>query len=300
MSLTNEIIANINKTTSHKYVKLTDSGNKAIYAAFYYLKEAGYKKLIIPDQGGWITYKQYPKKLKLDIIELKTDKGLVVKQELDKVCKNAQDQFKKDGVKTALIITSLAGYYANHDLNIIFEVCKKYGVLLIEDTNAYGMDGLCNGKLADIIVGSFGEHKVVNNYHGGFISSKDKKIIDVIEKSERVKEKIKPKELDELKLLQNLKLAHERLLFLIETCEQIKKELIDMGLNVLHPGKKGIVVVVGFKDGKSGEIDKNKIIDYCKRNELEFEECPRYIRVNEPAISIEVKRLEHIGNNDVM
>jgi hypothetical protein len=299
MSLNDEVIGNIRKTTSHKNVKLTDSGNKAIYAAFYYLRETGYKQIIIPDQGGWITYKQYPKKLKLDIIELKTDNGLVIMKELESVCKTAQKLSEDGKGKTAFIVTSLAGYFADQDLKMISEVCKKYGVLLIEDTNAYGYDfddnKLCNGKLADIIVGSFGKWKVVNNKHGGFISAKNKEVMDVLEKSERVKEKIKPKELDELKLLQNLELAHERLLFLIETCEQLKKELLGMDLNVLHKDKKGVVVVVSFKDDKS----KDKIIDYCKRNELEYEECPRYIRVNEKAISIEVKRLEHIGNNDL-
>ena len=71
MSLNNEIIENIKKNTNHKYVKVTDSGNKAIYAAFFFLKEQGYEQIIIPDQGGWITYKQYCKKLKLDVIELK-------------------------------------------------------------------------------------------------------------------------------------------------------------------------------------------------------------------------------------
>ena len=125
---------------------------------------------------------------------------------------------------------------------------------------------------------------------------KDKKVMDVIEKSERVSEKIKPKELDELKLLQNLELAHERLVFLVENCNQIKEELVGIGLNVFHPDKKGIVVIAEAKK----DSDKKKLLEYCKRNELEYVECPKYIRVNEKAISIEVKRLEHVGNSDLM
>ena len=43
---------------------------------------------------------------------------------------------------------------------------------------------------------------------------------------------------------------------------------------------------------------KQRIIDYCNENNLEFTECPRYIRINEPAISIEVKRLEKLLKQD--
>ena len=282
-------MSEIKKQTNHKYIKLTDSGNKAIYAAMYYLKQEGYEQIIIPDQGGWITYKQYPKKMKLGIIELKTDKGLVILDELEKVCKKVKK-------KTALLITSYAGYYAEQDLKGISDVCKKHNILLIEDTNAFGDDKLCNGKLADIILCSFGKWKVVDNKQGGFISAKDKKVIEIIESADKINEKVSPKDLDEEQLLGKIKLAHERLIFLEETCNQMKKELIEMGLNVFHSDKRGIVVVVEAKTKKA----ESEIKKYCDLNELEFTECPRYIRVNEPAISIEVKRMEFVGNADLI
>ena len=46
--------------------------------------------------------------------------------------------------------------------------------------------------------------------------------------------------------------------------------------------------MVGFNN--RGE--KNKIVDYCEKNKYEFVECPKMIKVNVNAISIEVKRLE--------
>ncbi len=66
---------------------------------------------------------------------------------------------------------------------------------------------------------------------------------------------------------------------------KIKQDLGKM--KILHKDKKGINVVIMYRNDK----DKQKIIDYCKKNKYEFTECPRYIRVNANAISIEVKRM---------
>ena len=49
----------------------------------------------------------------------------------------------------------------------------------------------------------------------------------------------------------------------------------------------GINVIVKFNNAE----EKLKLIDYCKLYGYEFTLCPRYIRVLEDAISIEVKRL---------
>ena len=38
--------------------------------------------------------------------------------------------------------------------------------------------------------------------------------------------------------------------------------------------------------------EKNKIADYCEKNKYEFVECPKMIKVNADAISVEVKHLE--------
>ena len=51
----------------------------------------------------------------------------------------------------------------------------------------------------------------------------------------------------------------------------------------------GFVVVIKF----TTEEEKEKIINYCGNHNLEWTECPRYIRLNKPAISIEIKRLQN-------
>lgn len=282
MAVHDEVIRFIQRCTDHKHIYLTESGDHAIFGMMHYLKTAGYQQVIIPDQGGWLTHRQYPKKFKLALVEMKTDYGLVVLDELEKLCVHAS----KNSIKTAFIITSFAGYCAEQPLKEISTICKKYNVLLVEDTNAFGdsdrQNRLCNGKLSDIIVGSFGKWKVVNNYHGGFISSNMKEVIDSL-KDAKIEEKIKPKDLDEKKLLGNLEKAPARLNFLIETSVRIKKELSENGIKIFHKDVRGIGVITEHKQ---------EVIDYCKKNNLDYTECPRYIRVNEKAISIELKRLE--------
>ena len=66
---------------------------------------------------------------------------------------------------------------------------------------------------------------------------------------------------------------------------KVKKDLANF--EIIHRQLEGINVVVKFNS-----IDeKKKVIGYCKENEYEYTECPRYIRVLTDAISIEVKRL---------
>ncbi|MBI4141867.1 hypothetical protein HY484_03010, partial [Candidatus Woesearchaeota archaeon] len=40
----------------------------------------------------------------------------------------------------------------------------------------------------------------------------------------------------------------------------------------------------------NNEQEKQQLIDYCNKNKYEYTLCPRYIRVMDNAISIEVKK----------
>ena len=62
------------------------------------------------------------------------------------------------------------------------------------------------------------------------------------------------------------------------------------GYDVLHPLDIGFVVVVNFFNDE----EQKSIIKYCKENELPYTICPRYIRLNDNAISIELKRLKAV------
>ena len=65
------------RLTGKKNVYIVRRGNVAIREALRIAKEKGFSKVALQDQGGWITYKQYVKKLKLDIKVIKTDYGIV-------------------------------------------------------------------------------------------------------------------------------------------------------------------------------------------------------------------------------
>ncbi len=267
MDTQEQIIKLLKKYTNHNTIKLTNSGNLAILAAFIAVKLKGITEILIPDQGGWLTYQTYPKFLDLKIVELKTDYGIL-----------NLDELKKHKNK-ALIFTSFAGYFAEQPIDEIIKVCKENNIYLIEDASARLTK--CNGE-ADIILGSFGKWKLVDNHHGGFISFKNKE-----DYPEGIKCLTRPVNLDYEKLLNNLQIAEERLQWLINKCNEIKQDLNDY--NIVHKDKQGIIVVVKYDDEQT--LDKLK--QYCKNNNLQFTLCPRYIRINDQAISIEVKRLKN-------
>src|SRR3989344_4635811 len=127
------------KLCRHEYVHFTDRGNSAIFLALHIAKKINPKQdILIPDQGGWFSYKGYPQFI--DLNDLK----------------------KKAKYASAFIFSSFAGYFAEQALRKISTICKKAGCLVIEDASgAIGDRKLCNGGYSDIIVGSFGKWKPV-------------------------------------------------------------------------------------------------------------------------------------------
>jgi len=261
--------ARMKKLTRHKYVHFTNRGNAAIFMALAMAKKMNEKpKLLIPDQGGWPSYKNYPKYFGFEVVQLKTDYGVVDLKELKKM-------IKKEDV-SAFIFTSLAGYFAEQPLRKIKTACKKKGCLVIEDASgAIGDTKLCNGKWSDITVGSFGKWKPVNYGYGGWISTNEKsyfeKIRDVVSMF-KVHERFYR---DIMKFIRKNKFKK-----LIKLSAKVKEDLKDF--DVIHRDKRGVNVVVKFDP---------KVIDYCKEKDYQHILCPNYIRVNERAVSIELKRL---------
>ena len=267
------ILKRIRVFTRHDYVKLTNSGNSAIFLAFHIAKKNGKKTILIPDQGGWLTYKTFPEMLGLGIKEVKTVYGVI----------DLKDLRRKANKKSALIIASIAGYMVEQPLKDISRICKQTGCLFIEDAaGAIGHKELCNGHYSDIIVGSFGKWKPVDLEYGGFVSTNNKRLLDV---DPELFMMFKFHERFCKELLERLDKVEERTAFLRNTCEKIKRELKEF--DIIHREGRGLVVVVRFRD----DSDKQKLIKYCKQNNYEYTMCPRYIRVLDNAISIEVKRL---------
>jgi len=272
-----DIKENLKELINHKNIYLTSRGNKAIEYALSFING----KLLIPDQGSWLSYKKYAKKLGLEVVEVKTDDGII---DLDDLKQKVDDA-------DALIYQNPAGYFAEQPIKEIYEICKDKCLVILDVSGCIGDKEMCDGDYADVIVCSFGKWKLIDLKYGGFISSN--KELDV-------EEDFDLSHLDRLN--KKLNKIDERLKFLYDKCDEIKKDL--SGFDIIHKDKKGIVVVVGFKDEeeirkeqnsflsqKPSVSRKSEIIKYCDNKGYEYTICPRDIRVNCDAVSIEVKRL---------
>ena len=262
-----KVLELLRRYTGKSKVHLTQRGNKSILLALKIAKSLGFNKVIIPDQGGWIVYLQYPDRLKFKTVELKTDYGIidpnVLSKELDE--------------KSVVLVNSLAGYFAEQPTGLLYAMCKQKNAFFIND--ASGSIGTEEATYGDIIIGSFGYHKPVNLEYGGFIAFNELDFDkSILEGADFDKHRIPALE----KKLQNLP---ARLRMYRKHHDKIKQDLAE--LNIIHKDKHGINVIVKFKDN----FEKERIIKYCEKNNYEYTECPRYIRVNTEAISIEVKRL---------
>lgn len=272
-----KVIDLLSKYTRHEHVKLVQRGNAAIFCALYITRVKNPKPFIlIPDMGGWLSYKNYPKMLGFDIKVVKTNRGLIDLIDLE----------KKAGSGAALIINSFAGYFAEQPLKYISKSCRRNGCLLIEDVSgSLGDTELCNGEFSDIIIGSFGKWKAVDSGYGGFISVSKKELFDDSKNIFSVMTFYPEYAL----LLEKLKKANLRVASLVAKAAKVKEELSKkfQGIKIFHKELRGINVVVRYSDEK----EKQEITDYCDSNKFEFVVCPNYSRIEEKAISIELKRL---------
>ena len=266
-TLSRKIDQKLRKLCRHDYVHLTDRGNSAIFLAMHIAKKMNPKQdILIPDQGGWFSYKGYPQFFNLNITEVKTDYGVIDLKDLKRKAKTA----------SAFIFSSFAGYFAEQPLRKIKTICKKAGCLVIEDASgAIGDTKLCNGKYSDIIVGSFGKWKPVDCGYGGWISMNNKDFFEVGKEALSIT-KIHPKFYEEI----GDALKKNTFRKLISLQNKVKLELKDF--DILHRNKRGLNVVVKFDP---------KVLEYCQEKDYPYVLCPSYIRVHERAISIELKRL---------
>lgn len=262
----------LRKLTHHQHIEITLRGNSAIQSSLSLVPKGS--TVLIPEEGGWMGYQKIPKKRGLSIAEAACD---------DSKINLAGLKNKLSLVKPAVFIyQNPGGYFAEQPMKEIYNLCRKNNCLVIIDVSGSIGTKLCDGNYADILVGSFGKWKLVEAHAGGFISFRDKELFA------RAKHFIENLE-DEnsLKIIkEKLNGLPQRIEFLQHKIKKIKDDL--SGFELVHPGGLGFVVVVKF----AADGDRERIINYCKKNGLEWEECPRYIRLNKKAVSIEVKRLE--------
>jgi len=238
-----EIIELLKKYTSHEHIFLAERGNKAILTALKIAKEVNPKKyVLVPDQGGWLTFLQYPEKLNFTIKKLKTNYGIIDLRNLENNVKSA----------SALLFENPTGYFAEQPLQEIYNICKENDCIVILDASGSVGSELCNGNYADIIIGSFGKWKPINLEYGGFISFNEdkffiKNILNDLNFDDKYFNELNNK-------LNNVKNKYS---YFNKINEKIKEDL--KNFNIIHKDKKGINVIIKFDN----EEEKEKIIIYC-------------------------------------
>lgn len=255
----------LKELTTKLHVQLTTRGNEALDLILELCKKLGKKKVLIPDQGGWIHYQKSPPKKGFELVEVKTNHGLL----------DLEDLKKKADPKSVLISNSMPGYFVLEDVEKIEKACKEKKCLYINDVS--GSIGREEAKKGDFVFGSFGEHKPIDISYGGFLATNDEEWF--IELGDSVFDESREGE-----LLEQIDLLKEK----IDNYDKLRDKVISdlKAYDILFPDKEGINVIVRFDT----DDEKEKIKKYCEDNNLGFTECPRYIRINEKAISIEVKR----------
>ncbi|MBN2142164.1 DegT/DnrJ/EryC1/StrS family aminotransferase [Candidatus Woesearchaeota archaeon] len=266
-----ECIKQLKELTGKSGVLIVKRGNTAIRLALKLVKEIGYKEVLIQDQGGWLTYKQFCGKEKLSCIEIPTDYGLVEPKSL------------QAHPGSVLLINSLPGYAALQDMDSLVEVCRKNKIFIINDVS--GSISSKQALVGDIIIGSFGNGKPVNLGGGGFIASNDVVFNEYFAKGTEAVD------LDFKALEKALCDLDERVVFLATK----RKKLIEtikatpgFSESIIHPDKEGFNVIVKFEDEKQRET----LINIASDSKVEFTLCPRDIRIKDQAVCFEVKRLK--------
>lgn len=266
----NKIKAELKNMTNITYMSLTSRGNTAIKKALETAKKLGKTECIMLDQGGWITYPQFAQEVGLKVKYIETNAC-----EID--LNNLENSLTK---KSVFIIHSLSGYFYKQPMEKIYTICKIKGAMLIND---------CSGSIScfdliygDIFVCSFGKWKPLNHGTGGFIGTRDSPLFykDIQETDFEIE---RPEEL--LKIIERVS---ERTTKINQRSQKIIADLESKQIKI-HAQNKDMTLVVLAEYKK--ESEKEEIISYCQKNNLEFVECPRDIRIKKPAISIEVKRL---------
>ncbi|MGV8169152.1 MAG: DegT/DnrJ/EryC1/StrS family aminotransferase [Candidatus Nanoarchaeia archaeon] len=247
--------------------------NKSIELAFQIAMvelEGSPKTLFIQKQGGWITYPNYAKKYKMNLVRLDNPEGKI---------KEIKSDVEGNAV---LIMHSLPGYSYEEDMNKISKLCAQKDVFLIND--CCGSIGAGAAKFGDISVCSFGEAKPLSAGGGGFIaadsfSASQRELLRSAEKDAAAK-------IDFIRLKQAIDGLQERLLRWKKKKKESEQKLKKENFKILNAGQ-GINVLVPF----NAESEKERLIKFCVDENLEYVECPRYMRTLERALSIEIKRI---------
>lgn len=250
----------IKRLVGKKNVYLVDSFVSAVGQALdrcYEANPEGFScpnTLMLPDQAGRKIF--LSQKDRFSIIEVKTHLGALLLTHLRSIAND----------KSILLMSSLGGFFVKQPMREIDEICKIKNNLLINDIS--GSIGTYDAGYGDILICDF---KPLG-FDGSFIAC-DEKL--------NIKENFDVLKYDEL--YDWLDKLNGRLLKIKELSKKVKEDLREF--EIVHRESESLVVVIRYRS----EDDKDKILKYCEDNKYEYKICPKYIRLREKAVSIEVK-----------
>jgi len=262
------------KTISHDQARVLSSGNAAIMAAMSTMKGP----VMIPDQGGWSGFKKIAEFYGVELAYLPTKMGVINLETLEEQVKLKSPE--------SLFITSFAGYMAEQPVKGIYDICEDNEVILVEDASGSVGDPqkrLACGDHSHVLVASTGSPKMVNVGNGGFISTNEPEMFNEMN---FILKALQGSPVTCAGLVEEIKRAPESLVKTIKACDFIKKEIE----SALHPEKRGINIAIPH--------DQPKSVARLLRKEFKVNgggmitTCPRYDRINQPAICLEVKNLD--------
>jgi hypothetical protein len=269
----------IKNFTAHEHSRVLCSGNAAIMVAMSNMEGP----VMIPDQGGWSGFIKIAEFYGLKLIRVPTKMGVI---DLE-ILKDHVKQKNPD----SLFITSFAGYMAEQPVKEIYEICEDHEVIMVEDASGSVGDPLKNlacGDHAHIIVASTGYPKIVNVGNGGFISTNNPK---VFEDAHYLIKTVKSSPVICAGLVEEIKKAPESLTKTLQACEFLKKEFKSEEIkSVLHPKKRGINIALSLDEPKLKARELRTKIRVKGGGMITV--CPRYDRINQPAICLEIKNLD--------
>lgn len=253
----------LQELTSKSNITLTARCNDAIKIALKDAKSKGKTSVIMFTIGQWIAYDKIAEEIGLNIVKIENP-DCAINIELLREHLNSE---------SVLLLHSLSAYYYPQPIKEIYSLCQSKGALFINDCCAsIGWPFLLQG---DYLVCSFGRWKPLTVGKGGFLATN----------FEIQNENI---ELPEDEIVEKINQLPQRVEKLNDKCLAV---IADLLLDNLHPLNNtqdfNLVVVCPF----DSDEEKEKILNICEVQQVEYKECPFDIRSERQAISIEVKRL---------
>ncbi|MCD7782080.1 MAG: hypothetical protein LUG89_05245 [Methanosphaera sp.] len=277
-----EAIGEINKLVASDEIHIVNSANSAILTVM----EAVCDPILIPDMGGWNGVQRSCDVLNKEVIEFKTDKGMINIEELD--------EYLKSNTVNSLYITSLIGYNASHKIDEISRLCNLHEVTLIIDISPTIGDSNISNKYGDIQIASTGSPKIINIENGGFI-------VNITRKVELNKHLLKTFKADNTTCA-GISVEIEKAGRILEDTrhattylrEKLLKSLENDNLhNIVYDDENGLNIIITAPSKK-----KAKTLAYKIRSQINVSgnhsiitTTPNYNRLKIPGIVVEVKNI---------